>query len=95
MGIDSFLVRGISRLYLRDNVDTVIVMGYPTTVQLIQRRRSQQWYVNFPAAVANACDFVKGETVEWTIVDRRQMVLTRQVVARAPSLVKAKSKRTG
>lgn len=70
-------------------------MGYPTTVQLIQRRRSQQWYVNFPAAVANACDFVKGETVEWTIVDRRQMVLTRQVVARAPSLVKAKSKRTG
>jgi hypothetical protein len=70
-------------------------MGYPTTVQLIQRRRSQQWYVNFPAAVANACDFVKGETVEWTIVDRRQMVLTRQVVAPAPSLAKAKSKRTG
>ena len=70
-------------------------MGYPTTVQLIQRRRSQQWYVNFPAAVANACDFVKGETVEWTIVDRRQMVLTRQVVAPAPSLAKATSKRTG
>jgi hypothetical protein len=69
-------------------------MGYPTTVQLIQRRRSQQWYVNFPAAVANACDFVKGETVEWTLVDRRHMVLTRQIVAPAPAVVKAKGKRT-
>jgi hypothetical protein len=69
-------------------------MGYPTTVQLIQRRRSQQWYVNFPAAVANACDFVKGETVEWTLVDRRHMVLTRQIVAPAPAVVKTKGKRT-
>ncbi len=70
-------------------------MGYPTTVQLIQRRRSQQWYVNFPAAVANACDFVKGETVEWTLVNRRQMVLTRQVVPPAPAVAKATSKRRG
>ena len=61
-------------------------MGYPTTVQLIQRRRSQQWYVNFPAAVANACDFVKGETVEWTLLDRGRMLLTRREVPTAPRL---------
>ena len=66
-------------------------MGYPTTVQLIQRRRSQQWYVNFPAAVANACDFVKGETVEWTLLDRGRMLLTRREVPAAPRLPKIKA----
>jgi len=65
-------------------------MGYPTTVQLIQRRRSQQWYVNFPAAVANACDFVKGETVEWTLLDRGRMLLTRREVPASPRLPKSK-----
>jgi hypothetical protein len=65
-------------------------MGYPTTVQLIQRRRSQQWYVNFPAAVANACDFVKGETVEWTLLDRGRMLLTRREIPASPRLPKSK-----
>jgi hypothetical protein len=66
-------------------------MGYPTTVQLIQRHRSQQWYVNFPAAVANACDFEKGETVEWTLLDRGRLLLTRRVVPPAPKVTKTKS----
>ena len=29
-------------------------MGYPTKVQLIRRKASQQWYVNFPSALAQA-----------------------------------------
>jgi hypothetical protein len=66
-------------------------MPYPTTVQLIQRRRSQQWYVNFPAAVANALDFFKGETVEWTVLDRRRLLLARRRVPKPP--VSAKPKR--
>jgi len=37
-------------------------MGYPTKVQLIQRKGSQQWYVNLPAAVAQAVEFTKGES---------------------------------
>jgi len=61
-------------------------MAYPTTVQLIQRRRSQQWYVNFPAAVANALDFGKGETVEWTVLDRRRLLLARRRVPKAPAI---------
>jgi hypothetical protein len=61
-------------------------MPYPTTVQLIQRRRSQQWYVNFPAAVANALDFAKGETVEWTVWDRRRLLLARRRVPKTPAL---------
>jgi hypothetical protein len=59
-------------------------MGYPTTIQLIQRKRSQQWYVNFPAAVAHALDFSKGETVEWTVLDRGRLLLIRRRAPKPP-----------
>ncbi len=36
-------------------------MGYPTKVQLIKRKASQQWYVNFPAVLAQAMEFEKGK----------------------------------
>lgn len=52
-------------------------MGYPTTVQLIERKETEQWYVNFPAAIARAMDFQKGEVVEWTIESRRELTLRR------------------
>lgn len=52
-------------------------MGYPTKVQLIRRKASQQWYVNFPAALARALEFDKGEVVEWAIRDRDTLVLRR------------------
>ena len=40
-------------------------MGLPTKVQLIKRKASEQWYINFPSALAQAMDFSRGETVEW------------------------------
>jgi len=52
-------------------------MGYPTKVQLIRRKDSEQWYINFPAAIAQAMEFAKGETVEWVIQDRRNLQLHR------------------
>jgi len=39
-------------------------MGYPTKVQLIKRKDSEQWYINFPSAVAQAMEFERGEVVE-------------------------------
>lgn len=69
-------------------------MSYPTTVQLIQRKRSQQWYVNFPAAVANALDFAKGETVEWTLLDRGRLLLVRRRVPKAPAIPKRRLQST-
>ena len=42
-------------------------MGYPTKVQLIKRKQSEQWYINFPAAVAQAMEFERVETVEWIV----------------------------
>jgi hypothetical protein len=53
-------------------------MGYPTRVQLIKRKASQQWYVNFPAVLAQAMEFEKGETVEWVIKDRYALTLERK-----------------
>ena len=44
-------------------------MGFPTKVQLIQRKDSQQWYINFPSAVAQAMEFQRGEIVEWIVED--------------------------
>lgn len=53
-------------------------MGFPTKVQLIQRKESEQWYINFPSAVAQAMDFEKGETVEWVVADRENLILHRR-----------------
>jgi hypothetical protein len=52
-------------------------MGFPTKVQLIKRQASEQWYINFPSAVAQAMEFERGETVEWVIEDKSQLVLRR------------------
>jgi hypothetical protein len=52
-------------------------VGYPTKVQVIRRRDSEQWYINFPAAIAQAMEFTKGETVEWVIQDRGRLLLNR------------------
>ena len=59
-------------------------MGYPTKVQLIQRKESQQWYINFPAAVAQAMDFSKGEAVQWTVADKGHLILSRAAVPPDP-----------
>lgn len=56
-------------------------MGYPTKVQLIQRKDSQQWYINFPAQIAQAMEFTKGETVEWVIHGPHSLLLRRLAAA--------------
>jgi hypothetical protein len=54
-----------------------IIMGFPTKIQLIKRAASEQWYINFPSAVAQAMEFEKGEIVEWVIEDKRHLTLKR------------------
>jgi hypothetical protein len=62
-------------------------MGFPTKVQLINRKASEQWYINFPSAIAQAMEFSKGETVEWIIEDKALLAL-RRLEAPAPVLKK-------
>jgi hypothetical protein len=52
-------------------------MGFPTKIQLIKRAKSEQWYINFPSAIAQAMEFERGEVVEWLIEDKHKMVLKR------------------
>lgn len=68
-------------------------MGYTTKLQLIKRKNSEQWYVNFPAAVAQAIEFQQGEIVEWLIDDHQSLVLKRSDGAIAPLKKKLKTKK--
>jgi hypothetical protein len=65
-------------------------MGYPTKVQLIERKESEQFYINFPAPIAQAMDFTKGEIVEWTVADKKHLILTRSAVPPDPIDLKKK-----
>ncbi len=60
-------------------------MGYPTKVQLISRKQgADQYYINFPTAVAQAMEFQKGETIEWIIADKANIIAHRLVVPPSP-----------
>ena len=52
-------------------------MGFPTKVQLIKRKASEQWYINFPSAIAQAMEFRRGEEVEWIVEDKSLLALRR------------------
>ena len=64
-------------------------MGYPTKVQLIHRKKTaDQYYINFPTAVAEAMEFEKGETIEWIIEDKANIIAHRRHVPPSPVAVK-------
>jgi len=69
------------------------IMGYKTKIQLINRAKSEQWYINFPSAVAQAMEFERGEVVEWLIDDHQRLVLTRSDESVASLKKKLKDKK--
>ena len=69
-------------------------MGFPTRVQLIQRKKSEQWYINFPSAIAQAMEFTKGETVEWVIEDKANLILHRPDTPPSPVTLKKTKRRS-
>jgi hypothetical protein len=70
-------------------------MGYPTKVQLIQRKHgTDQWYINFPTAIAEAMDFQKGEVVHWHVEDKANLVLHRTSVPPSPVTLKKTKRRS-
>mgnify|MGYP001544290385 CR=1 FL=1 len=52
-------------------------MGFKTRIQLIQRKASRQFYINFPSACAQMMNFRKGEEVEWEITQKGDLLLRR------------------
>lgn len=71
----------------------IFIMGYKTKIQLINRAKSEQWYINFPSAVAQAMEFERGEVVEWLIDDHQRLVMTRSDESVASLKKKLKNKK--
>ena len=65
-------------------------MGYKIKIQRVERGSTKSFYVNFPAAVAEAAGIEKGEEMEWLIQDRDTYVLKR--VNKSKSLINNKKK---
>ncbi len=52
-------------------------MGYKTKVQSIKRKNSEQFYINFPMALAQALEFNAGEEIEWVVAENGQLLVKR------------------
>jgi hypothetical protein len=63
-------------------------MGFNTKVQRIKRKESEQWYINFPSAIAQAMEFSQSENVEWIISDKRHLILRRPEAPSDPINIK-------
>jgi hypothetical protein len=66
-------------------------MGFQTKVQCIKRKNSEQWYINFPSAMAQAMEFSQSENVEWLISDKRHLILFRPEAPNDPVHLKKNS----
>lgn len=52
-------------------------MGYKVKIQRVDRGKTKSFYINFPAAVAEAGQIEKGEEMEWILHDRNTFILKR------------------
>jgi hypothetical protein len=54
-------------------------MGYFSKVQVIERAKGQrQFYLICPAALAQALEIEKGETIEWVVEDKWTLKIRRR-----------------
>ena len=52
-------------------------MGYSVRIQKVERPTNTSFYVNLPAAIAEATHVQKGEVMEWLVEDRNTFILRR------------------
>ncbi|RLD77141.1 MAG: hypothetical protein DRJ10_12455 [Bacteroidetes bacterium] len=52
-------------------------MGYKIKIQKVDRGKTKSFYVNLPAAIAEAAQIEKGEEMEWLIENKDTFVLRR------------------
>ena len=53
-------------------------MGYKVKIQRVERGKTKSFYINLPAAIAEAANIEKGEEWEWVIEDRNMFLLMRK-----------------
>ncbi len=52
--------------------------GYVVKLQKVERPTNRSYYVNFPAALADAMDMTKGEEFVWIIEDKNTLIFKRK-----------------
>ncbi|HEY3762746.1 MAG TPA: hypothetical protein VGN23_13455 [Verrucomicrobiae bacterium] len=52
-------------------------MGHKIKIQRVERETTKSYYLNFPAALAEATQIQKGEELEWLVEDRNTFILRR------------------
>ena len=65
-------------------------MGHKIKIQRVERGTTKSYYVNFPAALAEAVQIEKGEELEWLMEDRNSFIL-RRVTPKKSVLKRGKS----
>ena len=58
-------------------------MGHKVKIQRVERGNTKSFYVNFPAAIAEAIQLEKAEEMEWLVEDRDTFVLKRVIASRS------------
>jgi len=66
-------------------------MGYKVKIQRVERGKTKSFYINFPAAIAEAGQIEKGEEIEWLIEDKNTFVLRR--INKRKSLINKKKRK--
>ena len=61
-------------------------MGYKIKIQKVDRGKTKSFYVNLPAAIAEAAQIKKGEEMEWLIENKDIFVLRR--ITKSKSIIK-------
>lgn len=61
-------------------------MGYKIKIQKVDRGKTKSFYVNLPAAIAEAAQIKKGEEMEWLIENKDTFVLRR--IKKSKSIIK-------
>jgi antitoxin component of MazEF toxin-antitoxin module len=57
-------------------------MGYIVKLQKVERPTNRSFYINLPAALADAVELSKGEELEWFIEDKNTLLLRRRKPAK-------------
>ena len=52
-------------------------MGHMVKIQRVDRGQTRSFYLNFPAALADAMQVEKGEAFEWLVEDKNTVWLKR------------------
>lgn len=65
-------------------------MGYEIKIQRVERGNTKSFYVNLPAAIAEAANIKKGEEWEWLIEDLNELIFKRKIPLKSQRRLKNK-----